>query len=327
MPSRLASRVPALAFALAACASLPFGAARREYWAFTAPWDARSAASARAHAAALNAVVYGWFSLDTVTAMPVTLYADTLSRLAPTSTRRMAIVTNGIGGSFHPDVVRRLAADESARGRAAAQLVRRAAEAGYRGLVIDLEGLSAADRAGTALVARAFADSARAHRLGIIAVAVPALDTAGYPAALFLPNADFVLVMLYDQHWATSPPGPIATPEWTRTALGLRVAEVGADHIVAALPTYGYQWPASGPASPVSYEEARRLAAASGRELARDAPSVTLHAENAGQWSVWVSDAELLRALLEQTDALGVRRIAFWRLGLEDPRLWELVRR
>lgn len=327
MPSRLRSLVPAALLLAAACASLPLGRPTREYWAFTAPWDPRSDSSVRQHASVFDAVVYGWMSLDTVTALPVPLYDDTLSRHAPSSTRRLLLVTDGIGGSFHPDVVRRLATDDALLARAAGQMASHAQAASYQGVILDLEGLSAADRPATAKVVRAFADAAHAHGLSPVAVAVPALDTAGYPAAILRPAADYLVVMLYDEHWSTSPPGPIASPDWVRMALGRRVAESGASHLVAALPIYGYQWPASGPGLPIGYEQARRLAATAGVELTREPQDATLHAVQPGQWTIWVSDAELVRALLGVTDGLGVTHVAFWRLGLEDPALWQAIAR
>jgi len=39
------------------------------------------------------------------------------------------------------------------------------------------------------------------------------------------------------------------------------------------------------------------------------------------------SDAVLLRALRDEVAALGVTRIALWRLGQEDPAVWPLVAR
>ncbi len=310
-----------------ACASLPLHNPAREYWAFTAPWDAHSDSSANVNASRFDDVVYGWMTLDTLTATPVMLYADKLSRSAPATTRRLLLVTDGEGGTFHPDVVRSLGASDSALARAAGQVAMTAAREQYGGLILDFEGLSVADLPSTTKVVHAIADSARAHGLSPIAVAVPALDTAAYPARAFLGAADRLVVMLYDQHWATSPPGPIAAPDWVRMALGRRVAESGAEHLVAALPAYGYQWSASGAGIPIGYEEARRTAAAAGVELARDPATETLHAEKAGEWTIWVADAELLRALLRETDAVGVTRIALWRMGLEDPAIWTILRR
>ncbi len=317
----------ALLLGASACASVPFQNQSREYWAFTAPWDAHSDSSARVNAGRFDAVVYGWMTLDTVTAHPVMVYADTLARFAPVTTRQLLLVTNGVGGTFHPDVVRNLGASDSAAARVASEVAAAATRAGYAGLVMDFEGLSVADVPATTRIVRAVADSGRAHRLSPIAVAVPALDTAAYPARAFLGAVDRLVVMLYDQHWATSPPGPIAAPDWVRAALGRRVAESGAQHIVAALPAYGYEWPVSGAGIPVGYDQARRVSAAAGVELARDTPTSTLHAEKPGEWSIWVADAELLRALLSETDAVGVTQIALWRLGLEDPAIWPLLKR
>jgi spore germination protein YaaH len=39
-----------------------------------------------------------------------------------------------------------------------------------------------------------------------------------------------------------------------------------------------------------------------------------------------MTDAELLRALVDQVTGLGVTRIALWRLGQEDPDVWRLLK-
>jgi spore germination protein YaaH len=326
MPARLHKLGALILLATGACASLPASTAQRRTWAFTAPWDARSDSSVRLHASHLDGVVSGWLPLDTTSGMPFLLYADTVARSSAASANRIAMVTDGLGGTFHPELVRALARDDAALARAAHVTVERMNAGRYHGVVLDFEGLSAADVDATAKVVRALADSVHAHGLGPVAMAVPAIDTAGYPAAAFIPAADYILVMLYDQHWSTSPPGPIATPEWVRAALARRVADVGASRVIAALPIYGYEWPVSGPATTISYEDARRLAAAAGVELERDAASHSLHATNVDHWTVWVSDAGLLRDLMSEADALGVSHIALWRLGLEDPRVWQMLR-
>jgi spore germination protein YaaH len=133
--------------------------------------------------------------------------------------------------------------------------------------------------------------------------------------------------MLYDQHWTTSAPGPVAAPDWVRAAIELRVAEVGAAHIVAALPLYGYRWPTTGPAAALTYADAQRDAAAAGVQLQRDSASSTLRATSAGAWDLWVSDAGLVETLLREVRAEGVNTIALWRLGQEDPRVWSILPR
>lgn len=324
------SIVPALVVIgtlIMACAARPLSsAARLHMWAFTVPWDASSAASARAHAGQLDAVVSGWIQLDSVTGQPYTEFRDTLARTGTPGTRLMAMVTNAAGGRFHPDVIRSLAADSAALAQAAGALARRITSARYRGMVLDFEGLGLADRDITALVTRAFIDSARAHGVSPIAVAVPATDTAAFPGRAFVPLADYLLVMLYDQHWSTSTPGSIASPAWVRNSLALRVAEVGNKHIVAALPLYGYRWPPSGAATAITFAEAQRNSATANTPLTRDTVTQTLHAASAGAWELWVSDAVLLSALVREVRAQGVDRIALWRLGQEDPGIWQAIR-
>ena len=296
-----------------------------ERWAFTAPWDARSATSASLHASALDAVVLDWIPLDTMTGLPLVLYTDSTRRTSLAGTRRMALVTSFLTDQFHPGLIRRLAVDSVALKRSAAAIADRMQRGGFRGVVIDFEGMTGADSALTRTVVATMAGAVRARGLGPVAVAVPASDTVGYPARLFRTSADLLLVMLYDQHWSTSPPGAIAEPQWLRRTLAMRVQESGAARLVAGLPLYGYRWRTNLPTATISYDDARRLAAESGVALDRDPATQSLHAVRTGAdgWELWVTDAVLLAALQREVTALGVHRVAYWRLGLEDPAVWQ----
>jgi len=323
---RLTSLVaPAISLALAACASLPLPRSTpHERWAFTAPWDPRSSASVAAHGAQLDAIVLGWIPLDTLSGQPFELYPDTVARGSGVVRRRMAIVTSYVGSAFHPAVLRQLALDPDALGRSAAAVAQRARREGDRGLVLDFEGMTGPDSDVTRTVVNAMSRAARAAGVGPVIVAVPASDTVAYPARFFESSADLLLVMLYDQHWATSPPGTIASPEWARRTLGMRVAERGASWLVAALPLYGYLWRPNSVATSIGFDDAQRLATEAGTTLSRDPATATLHAarEGADGWELWVSDAGLLAALDGVAGDLGVHRVALWRLGLEDPAVW-----
>jgi spore germination protein YaaH len=314
--------------AVGACAARSLGPpGRLRVWGFTVPWDARSSAIARTHAGQLDAAVSGWIQLDSLTGQPFAEFRDTLARARPPALRLMGIVTNAVGGRFHADPMRRLAADPTALAHAAGDVAQRLTNGGYRGVVIDLEGFVAADRSVATAVARAIADSARARGVTPIAVAVPAVDTTVFRGRDLVPSVDYLLVMLYDQHWMTSTPGPLAAPDWVRGATALRVGEVGADHVVAALPLYGYRWPVGGAAAALTFADAQRDAAAVGLQLQRDSATSTMRATSTGAWDLWVSDAGLITALIREVRAQGVNTIALWRLGQEDPRVWAVLQR
>lgn len=322
----LAALAPPIVLALAGGA-LSCGAApqRPEVWGFTGPWDPRSDSSVRAHGDRLHAVVSGWIALDSLTGQPILppLFADSV-RAAGGSPSRLALVTSWHGDRFHAASIRALGRDPRALGRAAGALARFAAANGYDGLVFDFETLERHDLEAQLRVLGAMGDSARARGLRVVAAAVPATDTAAYPAEPLLSVADLLVVMLYDQHWPGSQPGPISGPAWVRRSLALRLAEAGPerDRLIAGLPLYGYRWPPGGPGEPVSFEEAQSHALRAGAPLSRDPESGTLRSVGPDGAEIWVTDAELLRVLMHDVRSAGVHRFALWRLGQEDPAIW-----
>lgn len=302
---------------------------RAEVWGFTGPWDPMSANAVRAHGSRLDAVVTGWIGLDSATARPIqpALYPDTV-RARRGTLRRMAIVTSWHGDRFHPQTIRTLAGDPARLAQTAGAIARHAAAMRYRGLVLDFEALAPADTHALALVVRTITDSA--HRLGVrpVAIAIPATDTAAYPARMLLGITDLIAPMLYDQHWSGSNPGPIADPQWVRQTLALRIAEAGGPtRIVAALPAYGYRWWPSTkrPTDHVSYREAQQIAADARVPLVRDPVTRTLRAVRPGEWEMWVADGGLMQALVSDARAAGIRRFAVWRMGQEDDVVWRSV--
>ncbi|MGH7476815.1 MAG: hypothetical protein ACRELD_11035 [Longimicrobiales bacterium] len=299
---------------------------RPQFWAFTGPWDPRSDSSVSAHGTKLDAVISGWITIDSLTGQPVlpSPYPDTV-RPREGAVRRLAIVTSWHGDRFHRAPIELLARDAQALGSAAGGLAAYAAAQRYDGLVFDFETLEAADLEAHVEVLRALADSARAIGVGTIAVAIPATDTAAYPVRPLLAIADALIVMLYDQHWLSSGPGPIASPAWVQHWLNRRIAEAGPERLIAGLPLYGYRWQARQPTEPVTFSEAAAYAEGTGVPLRRDSASRTLRSVAPDGAETWVTDAALLRVLVDAARKAGVHRFALWRLGQEDPAIWGTV--
>ena len=322
---RAPSRVLALVL-LTACAHLPSQPrGRPTYWGFTGPWDRRSDVSVQAHGASLDKIVTGWIALDTTSFRPVQLYPDSAGRNSTAGSRAMALITTSFGSRFHPEIIRGLGENTQIAASTAGAIASLVDTGRYHGVVIDFEGMTPRDLDQLLTVTKAVADSVRAHGVSTIVIAVPAGDTAAYPAALLLQSADFIMPILYDQHWSTSPPGPIAAPEWVSRNLGARVAEVGAARIIAAFPLYGYRWRRNAETEVISYDDASRLAAMTNTPLTRDHASATLHAVSSEGWELWVSDRFLLETLVRAARQLGVSTFALWRLGLEDQTVWDFI--
>lgn len=307
----------------------PVAAQHAEYWGFTGPWEAASDSSVRRHGRELDVVVTGWIGLDSATARPLlpSPYPDTLLGKGGTP-RRMAIVTSWHGDRFHPGTIRTLAATPQLLAATAGAIADHAAAMGYYGIVLDFEALEASDLAAQVTVIRAIGTAAKARGVQVVALAIPATDTAAYPAKPLLAVADYVIVMLYDQHWAGSKPGPIAEPSWVKSALAARIAEAGGGaRVIAGFPTYAYRWRRGKPTEHLGYAQAVATAKREKAPLKRDAATRTLRARRGSAWDMWVSDAPLLARLVADARAAGVSRFALWRLGQEDPAIWQAIGR
>jgi spore germination protein YaaH len=313
---------------IVACAALGGSVQeRKSFWAFTGPWDARSDASLRANAPRLDAAVTGWIALDSLTGDPLlpSAYADTM-RLPAGTPRRFALVTSWHGQGFHAAPIRALGSDAARLARAASRIARYAESMRYTGLVLDFETLKAGDADAQLAVIRAIGDSAKAHGVTTTAVAIPGEPDVAYSTRALTEVADFVLVMLYDQHWSGGDPGPISAPDWVTRNLSRVVSEVGASRVVAAFPLYGYYWVKGNPGVGVSYESAVRSAQREGIVMRRDSGSRTMHGTSgSGNAAIWLTDAALLEELIDGAERLGVTRFAFWRLGQEDPAVWSRI--
>ncbi len=302
---------------------------RKSFWAFTGPWDPLSDASLRTNASRLDVAVTGWIALDSLTGEPLlpSAYADTI-RLAEGTPRRFALVTSWHGQGFHATPIRALGSDPARRAQVAGRIARHAQSMRYGGLVLDFETLEGRDVPAQLAVVRAIVDSAKAHGVTTVAVAIPAEPDEAYPVRELSQVADFVLVMLYDQHWPGSDAGPISAPDWVSRNLSRVVSEVGASRVIAGLPLYGYHWTKGKPGVGVSYTTAMRNAQRDGIAMSRDSASRTLRGRAGnGSASIWLTDATLLAELMRAAEALGVRRFAFWRLGQEDPAVWSKLTR
>lgn len=320
-------RIAAL-MVFAGCAHLPSQPrVPPAYWGFTGPWDRHSDASVEAHGPSLERVITGWIALDTTSFRPVQLYPDSIGKQPVVAPRAMALITTYLGSRFHPEIIRGLGDNAQVSALTAGAIASLIDSGGYRGVVIDFEGMTPRDLDRLLTVTKAVADSVRAHGVSMVVIAVPAGDTAAYPAALLLQSADLIMPVLYDQHWANSPPGAIAAPDWVNRNLGTRVAEVGAARIVAAFPLYGYRWRRNAATEVISYDDARRLTTMTNTPLTRDHASATLHAVSPEGWEIWVSDHVLLETLVREARELGVTTFALWRLGLEDPAVWDVIGR
>jgi spore germination protein len=197
------------------------------------------------------------------------------------------------------------------------------------GVQLDLEGPSPEDRADLVSFIRALRAALPAGCL--LSLALPAKkadDPAGYVYADLKGLADRFFIMVYDLHWKGGPPGPISDLAWHDAVLACAASKLPIDAVVIGLPFYGRVWQIEEVARAVTHPQAADLAARTSSEIRRDpAKTHSFRFREEVTAECWFEDAATTRAKLEIALRRGFRNIGFWRLGQEDPQVWEAIGR
>jgi spore germination protein len=247
-------------------------------------------------------------------------------------TRVLPTVQNYLDGRWQGQLVADLLAEPARALAHRAELVEAVLENGWDGIDIDYEELPPA--AGEAFVD--FLADLRADLHGhdrLLSVAVPARVsdeetwTLAYSYRRIGQLADQVRVMAYDHSWSGSTAGPVAPLPWVEEVVAYARERIPQGKIMLGVATYGYDWVGStGVYLPTTavFELANEAGAVPRWDSGAAASTFTYEA-GGERHTVWYEDARSLEAKLAVAIREGLRGIAIWQLGGEDPGVWGAV--
>lgn len=292
--------------------------------------DPRSLAAFEQHAERIDAVVPDWLTL---TGPGPEVQVDVDASVAASLRRRSVTVlprlSNVAGDSWHVADLEQLLA--SAKGsRAAAERVAQVAdELGVGGINLDLELLPRTDREPLSRFVRLLAE--RLHQRGKLLTVDVTPNDPTFDLPVIGRVADGVILMMYDQHYPSAEPGPVAGEEWFEESLDAALEQLPPSKLVVALGNYGYDWTRGerAPARTLTYDDVMALAndlqaepEMRGRERN---PHFTYEDDEGALHDVWFLDAltawnETVLAHRRHVAGLGL-----WRLGSEAPQTWAVI--
>lgn len=208
------------------------------------------------------------------------------------------------------------------------KLVKKLAQASvmYDGVQIDFELVPARDIANF----RSFLGDVRAA-IGTqkwMSVALPArvknISDDIYSYQKIHPLVDRIIVMAYDEHWSTSAPGSIASIDWCARIAEYSKGVIPAKKLVMGLPFYGRIWEDGSVASAWYFTGINRIMNENNiHEIEREneIPKFTFTQEV--KVTGYFEDTYSLVKRMRMYEEKGIRKIAFWRIGQEDPTFWD----
>ena len=148
-----------------------------------------------------------------------------------------------------------------------------------------------------------------------------------YPYAQIAAYCDRVFIMAYDEAWSGSKPGPVASVDWCRKVMEYAQKSIPAKKLIMGLPLYGRTWASETTAGAWYFSGANRIMTEHKTPevvYENDIPSFkyTTNVEVTGYFNDTWSVLQLAR-LYEEA---GIKKLGFWRIGMEDPDLWNWVK-
>lgn len=259
-------------------------------------------------------------------------FPDLMNWAAAADKPVLALVHNASSSGFIGAEMAALLTNTAARERAVEAIYAELVAGGYAGVHLDLENIPAPLRDYYSSFVAQVAD--RLRPAGLLTTAAVPARTGGwevwfdaYDYGALGATCDLVAIMAYDQHSPDSRPGPVAGQDWLQAVAAYAAAHIPAERLLLGMAAYGYDWSEGMPgAQALSASGAASLAARYGAEIAwSDSAQVPWFR----YWSggaphiVYYENAWSLAAKL--TAANAGAGIALWRLGLEDPAIWQTL--
>jgi len=296
---------------------------------FYVNWDPASMVSLRFHLSHLTHLVPEWLMLQNARGDLDDQSDPTVIAIARQAKLPIvALVTNYRDG-WQPGDVRKILNDLDTRADLIDNIYSNLEEHEFSGVNIDFEQLSRRDR--QPLVAFMRQLSAKLKPAGLLLTESVPIEDPAYDLEQLAKIDDYIVPMVYDEHYQSGEPGPVASADWFRRQLAGIARNLPLDKTVIGMGTYGYDWEIGGSGSAeVTFGQVVTDAVTNHAliEWDGDTGNPVLRYQDAGKrHEAWFLDAVTGLNQARQIASAGFRGVGLWRLGAEDPDLWDVLKR
>ncbi|WP_066390347.1 glycosyl hydrolase family 18 protein [Neobacillus mesonae] len=250
----------------------------------------------------------------------------------------LAVITNLTETGFNPELTKRVLNTPEIRERLITNIYNLVKTKNYAGVNIDFERIREGERDIYSGFLRSLSERLRPEGY-YTSVAVPAKTSddipwlKGYDYGGIGAAVDFVFIMAYDWHEASSPPGPVAPIKEVRQTIVYALNNMRGNKIILGVPRYGYDWTMTNG----TVESARAVSVSSAIETAMkyqvpiqysteyQQPFFQYRDETGKRHIVWFEDARARAQKLQLFVNYRLRGIGAWQLGLHFPQSGILV--
>ena len=301
--------------------------------AFYVSWADNSLASFRQNAGSLDWVICEWGFLtrggDSVDVRPDTAFFGVYDSI-PSRPKVLLLVNNFDRNPrvqrFDSVTLRRMLGSEASRARVINQIMAAVLQYKLGGVTIDFENIPN-DLHDEVIRFDDVLHQQLAPR-GLLLTTAVLVSAEPRTLRAYAKVNDYLFVMLYDEHYGGSTPGPVASQQWYTSEARRLLEYIPPRQAILTIGGYGYDWN-DGDHSGETYTFQEVLA------KGRDVPSSRMGFDRTSlnpymTWTdpdstdhlVWYLDAATGYNQMRAGQRLGAAGYAMWRLGDEDPSFW-----
>ena len=291
-------------------------------------WDPASLVSLRINLSRLTHLVPEWMTLQDGKGNLSDESDGTVIKIAKDANLPILVQVNNFKNGWQVAELHKTLNSADARTNLVDNIYSNIVEHKFAGVSIDFEQLSPKDRAKLVTFMEELRAKLKPAGL-LIAQSVPSDDVVSYDLKKLAALDDYIVPMVYDEHYQTSEPGPVASEDWFQDQLDTLAKVLPADKTLIGFGNYGYDWIIGTRDGGVEVTYSDVISAAESNHTnvvwSADEENPVLRYKNGNeQHEVWFLDAVTALNQMHDIADAGFRGVALWRLGAEDPGLWSV---
>jgi peptidoglycan-N-acetylglucosamine deacetylase len=299
---------------------------QQEVYAFYVNWDENSRTSLEKNIDSITTLIPEWLQLTPDLRLMTSVDQSIVEEAKAHNIKILPLVNNVVNDRWDGDALHRLFTEPGAQEKFIDSMLSYVQRNDFDGINIDFEEIHPKDRDHfTEFMEKVYQSF---HSKGLMATVDVPPNNQSFDYAALAASADRMMVMLYDEHHSLSKPGPIASMDYAIESLnGL---DIPPGKLIISLGSYGYDWEENSnkPANPMTFREIMNLGSGTDLQIywSKQAGNPYLrYKKNGKNHTVWFLDAVTFYNQMKWAIGSGSNGIALWRLGSEDPSIWNYL--
>ncbi|MBT2726750.1 glycosyltransferase [Bacillus sp. ISL-75] len=299
---------------------------KQEVYGFYVDWDKNSHTSFKKNSDSITTLVPGWMQLTPGLTLKTSTDKSIIAEAKAHNIKILPLVNNFSNNKWDGEALHRLFITPGAEDLFIKKMLDYVRTNDFDGINIDFEDIHPKDKDDFTHFIDKVYEAFHPHGL-MVTLDVPP-NNISFNYTSLATNVDRMIVMLYDQHHSMSKPGPVASSDWVKE--NLNRLQIPSEKLIVSLGSFGYDWEENShqPADTVAFGDIMDLGIGTNLQIQWNKqignPYVR-YKRNGKNHVVWFLDAASFYNQMKLAIDHGSRGIAVWRLGSEDPSIWNYL--